>query len=328
MTARTSASPVFVEAPARLHFGMLDLRGELGPQFGGIGAGVTDPSLLVESLPDEKIGASGPDAERAAGFGRRFLEHHRVSSGARINVHRTLPLHAGLGSGTQLALAVSRALAELYDLPTDAPSLAIAVGRGKRSAVGTWVFAHGGFVLEGGHAPGEFAISPLVERLSLPSRWRAVLAIPPGKPGVSGDAEASAFAALPPPSKKDVKRVADLVFLTLLPALAAADLDAFGTALTEIQCINGRWFAPAQGGLFAPGETTALVRAFNKWGATGVGQSSWGPTAYALAGSESAAEELAARARSVVGDATRVIITSFDDRGARVWRGTQRQGSA
>jgi len=36
---------VFVEAPARLHFGVLDLRGDLGRRFGGIGAAVPAPSL-------------------------------------------------------------------------------------------------------------------------------------------------------------------------------------------------------------------------------------------------------------------------------------------
>jgi beta-RFAP synthase len=328
MTATPSASPVFVEAPARLHFGMLDLRGDLGRRFGGIGAGVREPSLLLEMEAWDTIATTGPDAERAATFARRFLQHHRISSGARITVHRTVPAHAGLGSGTQLALATARALAVLYDLPTDPASLALAVGRGRRSAVGTWVFGHGGFILEGGHAPTDTRLSPLLARLTIPEQWRAVLAIPPGNPGISGDAEAAAFAALPPPPGSDVERVAHLVLMALLPALVAADLDAFGKALTEIQCINGRWFAPAQGGPFAPGETTSLVRAFNEWGATGVGQSSWGPTVYALAGDEGRARELATRARTLVGDTTPVIITSFDDRGARIWRENPKQGQA
>jgi beta-ribofuranosylaminobenzene 5'-phosphate synthase len=326
MTATPSASPVFVEAPARLHFGMLDLRGDLGRRFGGIGAGVREPSLLIELEARDTITATGPDAERAAAFARHFLQHHHISSGARITVHRAMPAHAGLGSGTQLALATARALADVYELPADPASLALAVGRGRRSAVGTWIFTHGGFVLEGGHAPSDVGPSPLLARLAVPVRWHVVLAIPRGKPGVSGEAEAAAFAALPPPPSSEVERVAHLVLMALLPALMAADLPAFGKALTEIQCINGRWFAPAQGGPFAPGETTSLVRAFSEWGATGVGQSSWGPAVYALAGDEGAARELATRARTLVGDGTPVIITSFDDRGARVWRENPKKG--
>src|SRR2546430_5201863 len=42
---------VFVEAPARLHFGVLDLRGDLGRRFGGIGAAGSAPALLVEAPP-------------------------------------------------------------------------------------------------------------------------------------------------------------------------------------------------------------------------------------------------------------------------------------
>ena len=40
---------VFVEAAARLHFGVLDLRGSLGRWFGGIGASAPGPSLLLSA---------------------------------------------------------------------------------------------------------------------------------------------------------------------------------------------------------------------------------------------------------------------------------------
>src|SRR5207247_6472018 len=121
---------------------------------------------------------------------RRFLAHARIEDGVRLRVHRALPPHAGLGSGTQLALAVARAIADLYDVPGDAPTLAAAVGRGQRSAVGTWIFAGGGLVVEGGHAqtrrPGPFGpgepgsgpgdpdsgAAPLVARVAFPTAWR------------------------------------------------------------------------------------------------------------------------------------------------------------
>ena len=40
--------------------------------------------------------------------------------GARVRVHRALPSHAGLGSGTQLALAIGRAVSALHDVEVDA----------------------------------------------------------------------------------------------------------------------------------------------------------------------------------------------------------------
>jgi len=144
------APRVFVEAPARLHFGVLDLRGDLGRRFGGIGAAVPAPSLLLEARPAAELKAEGPDAARALEFARRFARHHGLDLRLHFCLHRSIPTHAGLGSGTQLALAVARASAELSGLPTDVPALARAVDRGRRSGVGTWTFAYGGFVLEGG----------------------------------------------------------------------------------------------------------------------------------------------------------------------------------
>ena len=315
------ASPVFVEAPARLHFGVLDLRGDLGRRFGGIGAAVPAPSLLLEARPAPELRAEGPDATRALAFAQRFAAHHGIQPRVHFCLHRTIPAHAGLGSGTQLALAVARATAELYALPTDAPALARAVDRGRRSAVGLWTFAYGGLVLEGGRRPGDDAPAPLLARLAIPAAWRCVVVVPAGKPGLAGDEEAAAFGRLPPPAASEVARIAHLVLMQLLPAVAVADLPAFGASLTEVQRITGGWFAPAQGGVFAPGETGELVERLRQWGAIGVGQSSWGPAAYGIVEDAAASQALAARVRAVLGAGGTVYEAGFSGAGARVWRG-------
>ena len=89
--------------------------------------------------------------------------------------------------------------------------------------------------------------------------------------------------------------------MALLPAVADGDLARFGPALTEIQSITGRWFAPAQGGTFTPGPTEELVRRMAEWGASGVGQSSWGPTVYGIVEGEDAGVRLADRVRNETG---------------------------
>jgi beta-RFAP synthase len=311
---------VFVEAPARLHFGVLDLRGDLGRRFGGIGAAVPAPSLLLEARPAAELRAEGPDAARALAFARRFAAHHGLDLRLHFCLHRSIPAHAGLGSGTQLGLAVARASAELSGLATDVGSLARAVDRGRRSAVGTWTFALGGFVLEGGRTSDPDRIAPLLARLPFPAAWRCVVAVPRGQPGLAGDEEAAAFARLPPPGARDVERVAHLVLMQLLPALVEADLAGFGAALGEVQRISGSWFAPAQGGVFAPGETRELVERLREWGAAGVGQSSWGPAVYGIVGDAAAGSALAERVRAVLGPGGAVYEGGFSARGARVWR--------
>ena len=51
----------------------------------------------------------------------RFLAAHPISGSLRLHVRSAIPSHAGLGSGTQLALAVGTALARLAGLGLDAP---------------------------------------------------------------------------------------------------------------------------------------------------------------------------------------------------------------
>lgn len=317
----SGASGVAVRAPARLHFGVLDLRGHLGRRFGGIGAAVPVPGVALEAELAPELEATGPDSERALEFARRYLAACGLTGGARLHIREAIPAHAGLGSGTQLALSVARALAELHGQPTAADQLALAVGRGRRSAIGTWLFEEGGFILEGGRRPGSGAVAPRLARLPMPAAWRCVVVVPEGKPGLSGEAEASAFADLVPPAQEEVERVAHIVLLQLLPALADADLHAFGDALSEIQRVTGRWFATAQGGAFAPGPSAELVEKLAGWGAIGgVGQSSWGPAVYGIVGDEGEGTRLEALARGTLGPSGRVYQTGFSNEGARVDR--------
>jgi beta-ribofuranosylaminobenzene 5'-phosphate synthase len=320
---RRDGETVFVEAPARLHFGLLDLRGSLGRRFGGIGAAAPAPTLLVSARAADTLDVRGEDAERAADYARRFLggrPAERGVGGARLCVHRALPAHAGLGSGTQLALAVARALAEVYGTGTDAPGLARAMGRAQRSAIGTWTFAGGGLVIEGGRRPSSHDVAPLLARLPFPPAWRCVVAVPLATPGLSGADEAAAFAALPPPPAADAERVAHLVLMALMPAIAEADLATFGAALSAIQEANGRWFAPVQGGAFASGPSEELIRRMTEWGALGVGQSSWGPAVYGIVDGEAAGRRLAERVRGVLDPGGTVYEGPFRTTGARVWR--------
>ena len=316
----SSESTVHVEAHARLHFGVLDLRGALGRWFGGIGAAAPAPTLKLSARRSDIVTAIGPDADRAVGYARRFLSHHQLATGADITIERALPAHSGLGSGTQLALAVGRALAELYSLSTDPVALSLGVGRARRSAIGTWVFAVGGLVVEGGRPRNGDVCGPLISRIELPARWHGVVAIPHGPSGRSGTAEVEAFAALPAPPQPEVEHVAHLVLMSLLPAAAEGDLETFGRALTEIQRVTGRWFAPVQGDTFAPGATRKVIELMIGEGAAGAGQSSWGPAVYGIVDGSDAAQHLADRVRQTLGGDVAVYSGPFPSRGARVWR--------
>ena len=248
-----ATASVFVETSARLHFGMLDLRGALGRRFGGMGAAVPVPSLLLEASPADAAQRLGAVGRARVGVRPAILPPLSATVGARLRVHREIPPHAGLGSGTQLALATGRALAELSGLALDTAAIAAAVGRGRRSAVGSWTLRPAASCSREDGAREAMPAAPLLTRLPMPERWRCVLALPAGDPGVSGDAEVGAFARLPLPSAHDVEHVAHLVLMAILPALVEEDIAGFGRALTEVQCITGHWFAEAQGRCIRPG---------------------------------------------------------------------------
>ena len=309
---------ITVQAPARLHFGVLDLKGRLGRCFGGLGAAIPSPSLNLEVAPSPRLTAEGPEAERALEFARRFLACYRISSGAHLTVHHAIPAHSGLGSGTQLGLAVGRGLAQLHGVSATVVELAQATGRGKRSAIGTWAFALGGFIVEGGRRPESSSIAPLLARFAIPATWHYVLAVPSRGRGLSGEEETKAFEELPPPPDREVEEVSHLVLMQLLPSLVEADLPSFGDALSKVQRITGGWFAEQQGGIFAPGPTEQLIARMAGWGAHGVGQSSWGPAAYGLVENGRAATSLAEQVRQFLGPAGDVFQGVFSPEGARV----------
>jgi beta-ribofuranosylaminobenzene 5'-phosphate synthase len=307
-----------VWTPSRLHFGLLSLaaEGEVWParsggpvlaarRFGGVGLMISAPGVCVRAAEAAGWSAEGPLAGRAVEFARRFAERakERGVQGPpqHITVERAAPEHAGLGTGTQLGLAVGRALAEAWGMPADTRQLAGLVGRGLRSGLGVHGFEQGGFLVEAGKL-GEEELSPLVVRLPFPETWRIVLAVPSEEPGTAaglhGPDERSAFARLAHGAGlKTTETLCRLVLLELLPALAAADLEAFGEALFDFNARVGEVFAPVQGGIYAGPRVAEIVAFLRDQGVRGVGQSSWGPAVFAVAADTEQADEVVERLR-------------------------------
>jgi beta-ribofuranosylaminobenzene 5'-phosphate synthase len=307
---------VRVEAPARLHMGMLDAAGGGTRRFGGLGVAISRPAAIVEASSSDDVTADGPDSERALAVAHRAREALGLRAGVRIRVVEAIPPHVGLGSGTKLALAVASALAALNGRRPEPETIARAAGRGARSAVGLWTFALGGLVVEGGRRPGVERPAPLLARHAMSDEWRCVLVIPHAEPGLSGRAEEQAFGELRPDPER-AALISQLVLTSLLPGLAEGDLAEFGAALTHVQRLVGESFAAVQGGVFHP-RAGDLVEALLRLGAAGAGQSSWGPAVYGIVGDEQAGGELARRMEEELGGGGRVEVVGFDNRGARV----------
>src|SRR5581483_5517467 len=162
-------------------------------------------------------------------------------------------------------------------------------------------FERGGFLVEAGKRDPD-ALSPLVLRVPFPETWRIVLVIPTGLQGVSGKSEAEAFAKLS--CAMDLRQTDALCRLTLLglvPALLEEDWQTFSEALHDFNARAGEVFARVQGGVYSHAFVADVVAFVRGQGIAGVGQSSWGPTVFAVTIGEEQAMVLTARLRERFG---------------------------
>ncbi len=283
---------VTVSCTARLHLGFFDLDGGLGRRFGSIGLSLSGPVTSLIARRAETTRIAGPEKDRAARYVALMQERIGRPGGYDVDIRQAMPPHAGLGSGTQIALAVAAALRRLHGLPEDLRGDAAHLGRGARSGIGIGLFSQGGLVIDGGkgNLPGP---PPLLVRVPVPATWRVLLVLDREREGLSGPRERAAFAALGPMDPAVSGAICRLVLMQALPALAEQDLAAFGAAVTAMQHHAGDYFAPSQGGRFTSPLVAAAMQALTEAGATGIGQSSWGPTGFAFAASENDARQFA-----------------------------------
>lgn len=291
------AERVRVTAPARLHLGFIDISGSLGRRFGSIGLTLDELATVVELRHAEGIEARGPSAHRALDYLRQLVDEYDPGTGCSLEVLQAIPEHVGLGSGTQLALAVGTAFGALFDVPMSLPAISGLAQRGARSGIGIGAFEHGGFVVDGGRG-GAGSHPPVIARLPFPPAWRVLLVLDQARQGFSGQAERAAFRSLRDFPQERAARLAHLVLLRVMPALAEQDFANFGDAVGEIQRTVGDYFAAAQGGRFGSAAVAEVLGWLEANGIAGVGQSSWGPTGFGVVDSEVRAHALLVEARS------------------------------
>ncbi len=306
-----------VRAPARLHLGFFDLNGSLGRRFGSLGMALDAPAAQLEVGPARLVREGGPEAARLRRLVDAAAAHLGLRGAFAARLDEAVPAHAGFGSGTQLALAVAAGLAALHGLPFDAPAAADALDRGNRSGVGLAAFREGGFIVDGGRGP-DGGPPPVVARLPVPEAWRVLLLIDESRAGVHGVDETRAFAAMPVFPEADAAALCRLVLMRILPGIAEGDANAFGRGVAELQRRVGDFFAPYQGGRYTSPAVAAAIADIEALGVAGVGQSSWGPTGFAVLGSEAEAGRLADALALRHGERLRLVVARGRNRGAEV----------
>ena len=344
---------VEVRTPARLHLGMMSFGVADARAFGGVGVMVDRPGLHVRLRPATRYEARGPHGERAIRFAQACAQAWGLAqAGCAIEVLAAPRSHVGLGSGTQLGLAVAAGMRHLYrsapdeeargvphpaqepPSPTDhdwlfdtrdAIELARLVGRGRRSCVGVYGFSRGGLIVEAGRSlnaargddDGTREFSPMVARVRLPSNWRCVVIVGRDVTGLHGDAEKAAFARLPPVPVEITAELARIALLEMLPAAVEAKFAAFAQAVHRYGRLAGKPFEQESQALPHAGATEHLLELLAELGFPGSAQSSWGPAVMACCETLDAAGELIeALERLGLDQHHEISIARFDQQGA------------
>lgn len=300
-----------VTTPCRIHLSLIDENGYTGRVDGGIGLMLDRPNVIFEAsnnAKEFKIEAHKyyrESIEVINEIASNVFKSFEISNkNFHFNLKRYYPSHVGLGSKTQLSLAIATAITKLKQFNNiDVKNLTKLVERGGTSGVGWRGFETGGFILDAGHDFGigkekeTYLPSSAVKsadpaltilRYPIPENWRFVLVIPNVKNGAYGDDEVRIFQNHAPISKEEVNEVSHQILMKILPGIVKNDLTCFGEGLKRIQSIG---FKKVEIEL-QHDIVKDVLTFFEDYGVKAYGMSSFGPSVVGILESEEEANKL------------------------------------
>ena len=299
-----------ITAPCRIHLSLIDENGYTGRVDGGIGLMLDRPNVVLEvsnssdeftiecnKYYKESVHVINEKASRV------FKHFHISNKNFHFHLKRYYPSHVGLGSKTQLSLAIATAITKLKNFNCSNEELTKLVERGGTSGIGWKGFETGGFILDGGHDFGKgkekesflpSSASTLANpaltifRHPIPENWRFVLVIPNVKKGAYGDEEISVFQNYAPIPKTEVNEVSHQIIMKIIPSLIKDDLECFGEGLKRIQSIGFKKIEIE----LQHEVVKKLLNFFEEHDLKAYGMSSFGPSVIGIVESDSEANEL------------------------------------
>ncbi|MFX1356383.1 MAG: beta-ribofuranosylaminobenzene 5'-phosphate synthase [Promethearchaeota archaeon] len=300
-----------ITTPCRIHLSLIDENGYTGRVDGGIGLMLDRPNVIFEAsnhAKEFKIEAHKYYRESIEVINEQASKIFKAFNISNKNFHfylrRYYPSHVGLGSKTQLSLAIAKAITKLRNINNiSILELTKLVERGGTSGIGWRGFENGGFILDGGHDFGKgkeketFLPSSAsksadpaltIIRYPIPENWRFVLVIPNVKKGAYGDEEISVFQSHAPIPKVEVNEVSHQILMKVIPGLLRNDLECFGQGLMRIQSIG---FKKIEIDLQHE-IVKQILRFFEEYGLKAYGMSSFGPSVLGITENDEEANKL------------------------------------
>ena len=317
--------------------GLIDLNGSIGRVDGGIGLALEEPNIVIKGKESDEISIEF-DKKLIEKFGDNYINtvkdriyniaHKMLATvggeGVELKILSLFPAHSGLGSGTQLSLAVGKLITLIYNKDMNAYEIAKITGRGGTSGIGIGAFEYGGFLIDGGHSFGrgkdkeDFRPSsaskgvkpaPIIFRHNF--EWDLVLILPKGE-HVYGKREIDIFKKYCPIPLNEVEKICHLVLMKMMPAIVEKNLEDFGDVVNKLQYLGFKKIE-----LSLQSQTVKhLINELHKTAYAGL--SSFGPTVYAL-GDKKLIVEIANDIFDSYGVDGEIIMTKANNVGYKVW---------
>ena len=127
------------------------------------------------------------------------------------------------------------------------------------------------------------------------------------------------FRNLPGTTQSKADELAALLKNDILPSVLNQDFPPFADAVTEYGYQSGLFYRDVVGGAYSSAAGNAIVEKVRTLGQFAVGQSSWGPTIFAIGPSEKEINWLVEKLADGVEDvACQIEVVSADNRGMQI----------
>lgn len=309
-----------VRAPARVHFGLLDMGASGNRIDGGFGLMLDGPATEVTIREAHKRVGSPEDYSLSEIEKSLKIELPRK---VNVSIESSIVPHTGLGRGTQVRLAIGAGLLAAANRKVRPEHLATALGRSGTSGIGSWGFWTGGYVIDGGHdrrkksifepssAVGAPHMPPLVRTGKFP--WHCVIGTAANLEKIYGEQERALFKLHTPVPDTETNECYRILYGHIIPSLIENDFEEFclGVKLYQSRGFKMREIA-CQGD-----QAGKAFKDFAAAGLRGVSMSSWGPTFIGFAASYQVARS-AERTLMGTGNYSGVMLTKSSDFGATI----------
>ncbi|MHA1651604.1 MAG: beta-ribofuranosylaminobenzene 5'-phosphate synthase [Candidatus Helarchaeota archaeon] len=326
-----------IVTPCRLHFGLIDLNGQIGRIDGGLGVALNEPNVIIDAEKNKSTtynleihnspGYSHAEIEELT---RNLIKLLNIDDNVFLQITSNIPAHVGLGSKTQLSLAISKALCLLNNIEKTPYELARLTSRAGTSRIGLTAFERGGFIVDGGHSFGKgqqketylpssaskAPPAPVLYWEPVPEDWYFVVTIPHIKRGAHGSEEIDIFQTNCPIALNDVKTICHIILMKILPSMKEKRIESFGQGIYELQSIGFKKIEVE----LQDEIVSQLIKFCRENGAAGSGMSSFGPTVFAIIKGLSNAQKLRQKIEKFLKNQYEadIFITNVNNTGAHI----------